>query len=250
MDIKLSLVKNTENTDYIWTQTEISQLCPDSTSWIQLPQEEFYPSNETETLTSLSVPAKQNIWSLSKPQKLCTDAKPFKPSTRPNTNTMNVSTSDITVKKIPVEEVKTEKQLHPLFKLVQKQLLSDDHNKENISRPSPVTSLLKEECKDSVPKILYKYDLSDLLNIYKGMGNFTNHSFSEDQLQAKPKLKFILSVNKPKYTLEQEYNTNLDPFSNPTFTFLDELDAELKHIGRFSNIYERHDDEESESCRD
>jgi len=182
-----------------------------------------------------------------KSSKLKPNSKPFNPILKKmGVNVVLTPAMNIIQNKSEKVEVQSEEkpiEVHSSINLIQKHSIVDENNKENISNGLRVQLSPNEE-KKSVdftkishtpiePKklITHKYGIAELLEIYRTMGNFTNHTFTAELTSRHPKCQSVLSVSKPKYILEVEAGCQVDNVKKSTCTFMDELDLELKNIG-------------------
>lgn len=181
-----------------------------------------------------------------KTKKLNSTAKPFKPVIKQNTDVCSVRVSNMQSfltesKEVPTTDKKElieMKEPHPLFKLAKEHILKNENNKENISAVSQLPATPEEEKKQIVGdgnEISNKYSLTKLLNVYRGMGNFSNHTFSGQFLKKHPHFSVVLNIWKPRYALEIESGISVGNQNNLT-TFIDELDAEMKNIGSMTDL--------------
>ena len=184
---------------------------------------------------------------LTKPTKLSTAAKPFVPPSRPGANAFTTLMPNVRAFH-PASSGYGQRssQVEPLLKVIKKE--SSEGNKENLSPDgnrarSPFNSS-KHATNDTSTQKLVTYSVTDLLRVFRSMGNFSSHCFTETQL--KDHKIILLKSHKPEYTLEHEkfLENYSERETNPSNQFIDELNQELKKTGLFGNIDEEDDEDD------
>ena len=169
--------------------------------------------------------------------KLNLKSKPYQIAL--NLNFYHVSIPEISLSKIDSNKLKDdEKQVNPIFKLVNKILCQDSENdnKENMFAKlngASTSSRNKIFASKALYNNLHKYSIQSLLSIYKELNDFSNNWLNQDSVEINYMLKVMIS--KKKQNLKYDMHHLLTSLSNPSSIFLEELDAELK---RNSQMFE------------